>query len=86
MSTLVTTGLSPSQRDALKVMHVWNGIVYADERDRTMMALRRRGLVEFHHRRRKYGRSCWHFTNVGRGRACQIIAADTFEDPSSRDA
>ncbi len=75
VSSLVATGLSPAQRDTVKMMHHSNGISYADRHDRTMMALQRRSLVEFHPRR-KYGRDCWQLTNVGHGRACRIVAAD----------
>jgi hypothetical protein len=69
------TALSPVQREMLRLMYFANGISYADRHDRTMMALKRRGLAEFHPRR-KYGRDCWHLTNVGKGRAAQTIASD----------
>jgi hypothetical protein len=72
---LPMTALSPVQRHMLRLMHGTNGISYADRRDRTMMALQRRGLVTFS-QRRKYGRDCWHLSNTGHGRACQIVAAD----------
>lgn len=71
----MTTALSPTQRGMLKLMYQSNGISYSDRHDRTMAALRRRGLVEFHPRR-KYGRDCWHLTNVGQGRAARCVASD----------
>jgi hypothetical protein len=72
----MTTALSPVQRRMLRLMHTTcNGISYADRRDRTLMALQRRGLVTFSPRR-KYGRDCWQLSDTGHGRACQIVAAD----------
>jgi hypothetical protein len=65
--------LSPSQRYAILMMHASNGISYDDQRDRTMMALQRRGLVRFQ-RRAKYGRNCWHLTEAGTGEAARRLA------------
>lgn len=55
---------TPSQRASLIYMALHNGISYEDDFDRTMLALKRRGLVEWR-RRGKYGKSHWGLLDAG---------------------
>lgn len=64
------TALSPAQRSMIGAMYFLNGICYHEKRDRTLIALQQRGLVEFS-RRRKYGRDCWHLTEAGTAEAAK---------------
>ncbi len=66
--------LSPLQHVDLCLMYLTNGICYHDERNVTMLALKRRELVEFV-RRCKYGRDHWCLTERGTAEAAKRIAA-----------
>jgi len=49
----------------LNYMSAHLGITYSDYNDRTMVALKKRGLVSFS-AAQKYGKDCWHLTEEGR--------------------
>lgn len=49
----------------LNYMSAHLGICYSDYNDRTMVALKKRGLVTFSSAR-KYGKDCWHITAEGK--------------------
>lgn len=64
--------LSRVQRDALRHMRNNGCRAYDDSWDRTQLALKRRGLVEWHSAR-KYGKGCWVLTPAGVQRATKLV-------------
>lgn len=60
--------LSPSQRIVLDMMLSQSGFSYSEEDDRTLLALKRRGLVGYS-RGGKYGKSHWTLTEAGEAEA-----------------
>lgn len=64
--------LSQPMRDHLLAMVQLGGAIDDDHDTRfsnTMRALKNRGLVEYMHKRGRYGRNSWHITETGRAAA-----------------